>query len=240
MNYYIDIHNHCLPNVDDGAKNKEESLEMLRCTYDQGIRDIIVTPHFKKIKRGRTKEEIQRKLREMQEALDNEKIDLKLHIGCELFYSSRSIEYLENNIIATLADSSYILIEFYPDEEFRKIREATYELLAAGYVPILAHVERYQYLSDLSKVVELIELGALIQVNVASILGKQGRKTTKYVNTLLKNRLVHFVATDAHDMDRRRPRLLECVHYLEKKYGIEYADELCTLNPQKILKKCVE
>lgn len=240
MKHLIDIHNHCLPNVDDGADSIEETLEILRSEYEQGIRDVIATPHYKKPGRGRTKKEIRQVISSIQDALRKEHIDIHLHIGCELFYSSRCIEYLQKDIVATLADSKYVLVEFYPDEDYRKIREGIYELVAAGYRPILAHVERYDSLASIDKVIEVIELGASIQVNADAVLGKEGIRVAWYVHKLLKNHLVHFVATDAHDSKKRKPRLLECEKSLEKKYGIQYAEELCILNPKRILNQRME
>lgn len=240
MNYLIDIHNHCLPAMDDGSKSMQETLEMLQIAYEQGIREIIVTPHFKRVKSMQEQKSMEEVFGSVQAMIRSEKINITLHMGYEVFYSSNLLEWLMRGNSLTLAKSKYILIEFYPDEEAKRIRQSVYELIAAGYSPILAHVERYQALKGMETVKELIELGAYLQVNVGTVLGENGREMKRYVQKLLKCQLVHFIATDAHDGVKRKPKMMQCMQYIERKYGREYAKELSYTNPKKILNQWVE
>jgi protein-tyrosine phosphatase len=235
MNYYIDIHNHCLPLIDDGPKSLEESLRILRFAYDQGIREIIVTPHSIRNELLIEKEIIEQRLKEVQEAALMQDINIYLHTGCELFYSSGLLNNLLSGRANTLGGSKYILIEFFPDEELKRIIHAVYEVYSAGYYPIIAHVERYEALREIKAVIKLVSLGAYIQVNSASVLGDEGRDKKAYIKKLLHRKLVHYIATDAHNMKNRKPKMIDCIQYIEKKFGYDYAAELSYLNAKEII-----
>ena len=235
MKYFIDIHCHCLPQVDDGAKNIDETLAMMKIAYSEGIRTIIATPHFKGRGRGIDPESLEELVDFVNVLLLQENIGIKVYRGNELFYNSEVSETLGEGRLSTLAGSGYVLVEFYPNEEFRNIKAGLYDLLSSGYVPVLAHVERYLNINKLQEVEELIELGAYIQVNAATILGEMGRSAKSFVKKLLKKRYVHFVASDAHSPRSRAPRLMMCAKYLEKKYGSEYVEELFYYNPMRII-----
>lgn len=240
MNYFIDIHNHCLPAIDDGSKSMQETLKMLNTAYEQGIREIIVTPHFRRIKSFQEQKVLEEVFVQVQEMILSQNINITLHLGYEVFYSSTLIEWLLSGISLTLTRSKYILIEFFPDEEAKRIHRSVYELLVAGYYPIIAHVERYQALKRIESIKELIELGAYLQVNAGTVVGENGREMKRYVNKLLSYQLVHFIATDAHDGVRRKPKMRQCMEYIERKYGSEYTKELSLINPKKILNQFCE
>ena len=235
MKYFIDIHCHCLPQVDDGAKSIEETLAMMKIAYEEGIRTIIATPHFKGRDRGLAPEKLEEVVEFVNALLVRENIGIKIYRGNELFYNSEVSEILREGRLSTLADSSYVLVEFYPNEDFRTIKAGLYDILSSGYVPVLAHVERYKNINKIQEVEELLELGVYIQVNASSILGDMGRSAKSFVKKLLKKRYVHFVASDAHSPRSRAPRLITCASYLEKKYGSEYVEELFYYNPMMII-----
>ncbi len=105
-----------------------------------------------------------------------------------------------------------------------------------GYIPILAHVERYREVcASLERIEELIGMGAYIQVNASSIMGKYGLSTRHFTRTLLKKKLVHFVATDAHNCESRAPELEKCATWIEKKYGQTYARQLLWDNASRVI-----
>lgn len=235
MYSYIDIHNHSLPSVDDGAMNMKETIEMLEIAYNNGIREIILTPHVKNKYGSYKKDYLLMKIAEVQEVVRSNNLDIKLHIGCELFYSSKVISLLNNGEACTLANSQYILIEFYEDDTYQRIRNAIFEMITNGYIPIIAHAEKYLYLKDINSIRALTELGARIQVNANSVIGEKGLCKKLYLTKLLQQKLVHYIATDAHDIYKRAPRIDKCVKYVMRKYGIEYKNEIFILNPKKII-----
>lgn len=229
---FIDIHNHILPGIDDGAQDMEISLQMLRIAEKEGINRIILTPHFKPGHRNASPERV----RELMEVLQ-ERTAIMLYAGNEVFYQRDAVELLDAGEIGTLAGSRYVLAEFLPGEGYEEIRNAAYGLLSGGYLPIIAHAERCQSLvKDRERIGELTRLGAYIQVNTGSIMGRYGLEAKSYTRKLLKRQMVHFVATDAHDTGRRAPAMKECAEYLAKRYGEAYTKRLLIRNPQAVLK----
>lgn len=234
---YIDIHSHILPGVDDGSQSMEQSLDMLRMAADNGIRRMILTPHNKAERRNVSVKGIQSRLEALQEAAAKQQIPITLYPGNEVFYRDGVAEMLEENSLCTLAGSKYVLVEFQPLEDFGYIRAAVYELTGCGYTPILAHVERYQCMAaNLDNVAYAIDRGALMQINASSVTGGMGFKGKQIVKKMLKQHLIHFVATDAHDCERRSPQLAECAQYLSKKFGDGYAAKLLHDNADCVIR----
>lgn len=237
MNSYIDIHSHILPQIDDGAENFNVSMKMLRTAYGDGIKTIIVTPHYKPGRHNAGSEKIHFLMDKLCQEAKKEGIDMELYPGNEFYYHDGIFGELERNRACAMAGSAYVLIEFGPMERFEYIRSGLYEALAHGWRPILAHAERYSaVLGKTEHVEELIRLGSFIQVNAGSILGKTGMGARQFTKNLLKEHLVHFVATDAHDEKKRKPVLSDCVKYISRKYGEDYAGHLFYSNPVHIIK----
>ena len=235
MKSYIDIHSHILPGVDDGAKDIETSMQMLRLAAKDGITEMILTPHNKPGHHSKGAVWTA-KTEELRERLAQENIDIKLYAGNELYYRSGLSDEIADGQAYTLAGSRYVLIEFNPLDDYDYIRNGINGVLMDGYYPVLAHAERYQNVCTKKyAVTELIEMGCFIQVNAGSIMGKFGFGTKRFTRKLLKQRQVHFVATDAHDTEKRVPRLSDCAEYVSKKYGRDYVRELFYDNPECIL-----
>ena len=143
MNGWIDIHSHVLPMVDDGAESVEMALLMLRTAAEEEIEKIILTPHQKADRRCATPEGILHRMEELQELAGKEHIPVQLYPGNEILYRHGLAELLEQRKIRTLADSRYVLIEFFPGEDYSYIRDALGRVTSFGFWPVLAHVERY-------------------------------------------------------------------------------------------------
>lgn len=236
MERYIDIHSHIIPGVDDGARNMEISMQMLQIAADDGISAIILTPHNKPGHRPFDFSKIASLTKDMQNELVSQNIGIKLYIGNEIYYRSEIISEIENGRATTLAGTHYVLVEFDPLDDYDHIRNGLYALLMNGYRPVLAHAERYRNIrAKKSGLNDLWEMGCYIQVNAGSIMGKFGFDTRQYARKLLKQNLVHFIATDAHDVDKRAPYLSSCADYVTGKYGTDYAGYLLYDNPSRIL-----
>ncbi len=236
MENYIDIHSHILPGVDDGSDSLEMSLEMLHMAAKDGVSQIILTPHSKPWHRSRSSGEVAAGVCWLQERLRAENLEIKLYPGNELYYRSGLVEEIMEGQAGTLANSHYVLVEFEPSADYDYIRNGMYTLLSGGYYPILAHVERYKNLCTKTvRVKEMIEMGCFIQVNAGSIVGRYGIAASCLTKKLLKQGLIHFIATDAHDLGRRSPCLSECAAYVEKKYGKESSRRLFFDNPMRVL-----
>ena len=237
MQASIDIHCHIMPGVDDGSPDVETSLKMLKIAEKNGIKHIILTPHHKPMHHNVSPDHNNKYRQRLQEAADKLGIQVQLYSGNEIYYSDETYDELTSGRICTLAGSDYALVEFHPTNPYKAIHNAIYQIQAAGFMPILAHVERYSDVANhISYVEELTDMGCYIQVNAFSIMGKYGFGISHFTKKLLKNRLVHFVATDAHDATSRSPEIAECRDYISRKYGAEYSDRLMWDNPMCVLK----
>lgn len=233
---YIDMHSHILPGLDDGSRSTQQSLEMLRIAYEEGIDMIIATPHNMPGKGQPLLEKVQERAAKLQQIAEQEGIPIQILIGTEYYFREEVLETLEDEAAITMNSSEFVLVEFEPIVERIYFRNALRDILGTGYRPIVAHVERYaNIMKEKSMLRDLKKMGALIQVNAASVIGDNGRVAKKDVKCLLKEQLVDFVATDAHSDGRRAPFMHKCAAYLYKKYNAEYVDELLFGNAEKYL-----
>lgn len=234
---YFDIHTHVLSGIDDGAENFETSMEMLRIAAAHGTEGMILTPHNKPTGRWAGGEKIAKLSELLKKEAEKEKLPVSLYCGNELYYRSGLTEEIMQGKVCTLADSDYVLIEFNPMDDYDYIRNGIYSLLTGGYHPILAHVERYSKVcTGTARVEDLIKMGAYIQVNAGSIMGNFGLSAKLFTRKLLSRQLVHFVASDAHDTEKRSPKLSECAALIGKKYGEDYQRELLYENPMHVIR----
>lgn len=230
----IDIHSHLLYGVDDGPKGIEESIEMLEDAKEQGIDGMILTPHYRRGMFAYPNEEIEAHFKDLKAVA--EEIGIDLYLGTEFHVNSSIIEYLKDGRCKTLAGSSYVLAEYKYDTEFTYIRASIQDLIFHGYIPIVAHVERYACMVERLERVEMLrDMGALIQVNADAVLGNDGFKAKGYVKKLLKKGHVDFVASDSHGIKERVNNLGKCRDYLYKKYDSDYVDEILEKNARMIL-----
>lgn len=234
---YIDIHSHILPGVDDGAGNLEESLFMLRQAQEQGIGAIILTPHQKPDRKCVSVDGLHRRMEQLREEMRRARIRIDLYPGSELLYHHGLQEELAVKKVCTLAGSHYALVEFMPDEDWQYIQNGLYGLVCAGYRPVVAHVERcVQLAPNPDRIQGLIDMGCYMQVNAGSISGSFGFGMKRTAKRLLKEKFVHFAATDAHrESGKRSVQMDACSAYLYKKCGIEYADRLLWENAMHVL-----
>ena len=236
MEGFVDIHTHILPGVDDGSPELSQSLELLKYAFDQGTAAVVLTPHYRGRFRDNTAQKLTALFEELRQSAKTECPGLELYLGCEVGYELDVSEKLADGTLLPLNGTRYVLLEFREGSFRSRIMGGVLEVLNFGYVPVIAHAERYDAFRRYPSLArELVELGALIQLNADSILGSCGWGIKRYCHKLLKRRLVHFIATDAHDLNKRKPELKTCYHKLRKKYGKEYADVLFLKNARVML-----
>ena len=236
---YIDIHSHILPHLDDGASDMETALAMLRIAAAEGISDIIVTPHYRSGRFRGDRRQTDKVLADVRAAMKEEGIPINLYPGCEIYYRSELEEKLESGVLSTMNDTEYVLVEFSPMEDISYIRSAVDELFSIGYTPILAHVERIQCIAKkIEYARQLKKIGCELQVNASSIMGATGFWDKRFVHKLLKEELVDYIGTDAHNTDVRKPAMKKCAELLYKKYDRAYADAVLYKNAaERLLRK---
>lgn len=233
---YIDIHSHILPGLDDGSRSMQQSLEMLRIAEKEGIDLIIATPHNMPGKGQPSLRRVRECAERLQYEAELEGIQVSVLTGTEYYFREEVLESLEDEKGITMNDSEFVLVEFEPMVEKIYFWNALREVLATGYRPIVAHAERYaKIMKDKPMLVDLKKMGALIQVNAASVIGGNGRVAKKDVKWMLKQGIVDFVATDAHSNGRRAPFMRKCARYLYKRYNTEYVDALLYGNAEYYL-----
>lgn len=236
MDNLYDIHCHAVPGVDDGAASVQEGLEILRLEYMDGVRTIILTPHYRRgmfeTDRGRVKEQFEL----LQSAAAEILPDMSLYLGCEFHSNMDMTDLLDESEYFRMAGSCYVLLEFSGGTSRESMQERIYQAVSNGYVPIIAHAERYDILlKDPGLAEQLVRTGAEIQVNAESILGRAGRPIQKFCRQLMKYDLLTYVGSDAHNASGRPPRMGECAAWLEKKMGTGYASRILTQNPAELL-----
>lgn len=229
----IDIHSHLLFGVDDGAKTLEESVAMLKDAKEQGVDAMILTPHYRHGMFPYPKEDIENNFRELTEHAES--IGVEIYLGTELHVDSMAVSNLRKGRFHTLADSNYVLAEYKHDTEFSFLKSSVQDMIFHGYIPIVAHVERYACMREIKNVALLREIGVMIQVNADAILGKEGMGTKSYVKKLLKKGCVDFVGSDCHGMVNRKNNMGKCAEYLYKKFDERYVDQILDRNAYEIL-----
>ncbi len=228
-----DIHCHVIYGVDDGARNLYESLEMLKKAASQGVGTVIATPHFRHEMFDYPLPKIASNFEELKEKAGE--IGIKLYLGCEYHVNSDIIGDIRSHRVHTMCDTKFVLCEFSYLTEFEYMRKYVSELVSNGFMPIIAHAERYKvFMDSIYSASELKSLGAMIQVNCDSVLGLSKRILKKTSRNMLKYEIADFVASDAHGIDYRPCRIEKCYELISKKYSAEYADLLFKENPKKI------
>lgn len=204
--------------------------------YDDGVRNIIATPHFREERFTSTVQENIAVYEEVKELILKLGLDIRLYLGNEIFYSSNTSTLLLNKEVLTMADSDYVLLEFSPSSPYQYIKSALQNIIMSGYWPIMAHFERYNNIVDnWDNIKEIYDMGVCIQINTSTITGAIFNKHTKLAKKLLKYEMVDFIATDSHNLDSRSPNLAECISFISKKYGQDLVDKLLYTNPRKII-----
>jgi len=231
----IDIHHHLLPGLDDGSPDLETSLAMARMAASDGLTHVICTPHASS-RYAFSTALVEEKLSTLRAALASESIPLTLATGCDFHLGYDNIkDAIAHPRKYSLNSTDYLLIEL-PDYGLSTIlEEIFYQLRLAGLTLILTHPERNPTLQrDHARLAAWLREGMLVQITTSSILGKMGETARKMSHTLLANRWVHFLATDAHNLTTRPPHMAEARDLVAARYGASYANRLCTENPTAV------
>lgn len=195
-----DIHSHLIPGLDDGVKSFDESLHILRFFESNGYKKVITTPHIRPDMFHNTESDILAKLDALQQNLSREKLNIKLDAAAEYFICKELLEKINNSERLLSFGKKYLLIEtsFYAKPLI--FDEVIFSLKSNNYIPVLAHPERYQYLSDdFVWLKEIREKGVKMQVTLSSLVGMYGALPKKHAEKMLKNEMVDFLGSDIHN-----------------------------------------
>lgn len=214
----IDMHSHIIYGVDDGSKSKEMTLEMLKLSIECGVKKIVATPHYMKGRFNVEYDEVKDKINELRQMVSEEKLEIEIYCGQEVYYRENILEYYEEGAIGTINESRYMLIEL-PMTEFdvNNVIDNLYELTLKGIVPIIAHPERYiPFIKKPSLINDFIKEGYLFQLNTGSIVGDFGKEVKKLALNYLGNGVYYILGSDAHSDVRRNTNISEeCLNILD-------------------------
>ncbi|CZT39454.1 capsular polysaccharide biosynthesis protein Cps4B [Streptococcus agalactiae] len=238
----IDIHSHIVFDVDDGPKTLEESLSLIEESYRQGVRIIVSTSHRRKGMFETPEDIIFKNFSIVKHEAEKRFEHLQILYGGELYYTSDMLEKLKLKQIPTLNNTKFALIEFSMQTSWKDIHTALSNVLMLGITPVVAHIERYNALENQKeRVKEIINMGCYTQINSSHILKQKlfndkHKRFKKRARYFLKENLVHFVASDMHNLDVRPPFLAEAYKIICRDFGKERANQLFIENAQSILK----
>ena len=229
----IDIHSHVLPGLDDGSKSLEESVAMLRMAAAAGTTDIVASPHanqdyvFDPLL-------VEQKIGELQAAVGDSP---QIHFGCDFHLTLENIEdSLRSPGKYSINHRGYLLVEFSDFFIPKTTDEVFARMMRAGLRPIVTHPERNQLLQRrIPELEEWVAQGVHLQVTAQSLMGRFGKTASNCAHELMSRGLVHFLASDAHDLKWRTTVLSDSMRYVEKEFGPEAALRVFEDNPRSVL-----
>lgn len=224
----VDIHSHVIFGVDDGAKSIEESLKIIKEMIDNNVTDLVCTPHYRLGMFNVDKEVIVNNFNLLKEEVNKQQLNINLYLGREVYFDKsiyKNLDYLNIN------NKKIILLEFSyhnnPD-----IEEILYNLNRLEYKVIIAHVERYSYLS-IDEIKSLKNKNVFLQVNASTIVGKAGLKNKRLAVKLIKEGVIDFISSDMHY--NRNNFMKKSYDIIYKKFGADVADKLYSENAKFLI-----
>lgn len=232
----IDLHCHLLPGIDDGAVDLDDSLAMARCAVADGITVTACTPHIFPGLYENKGPDIRAAIVRLQAALDEAGIALKLVAGADVQLTPDLNGGLKSGRILSLNDSRYFLFEPPHHTAPPRLDETVFNVMAAGWQPVITHPERLHWIESHYEVMQrLAHAGAWMQLTAGSVTGRFGRRAKYWSDRMLDEGLVHILATDAHNMRNRAPRLAEARDLVAERLGEAAATDMVVTRPQGIL-----
>jgi protein-tyrosine phosphatase len=235
----IDIHFHCLPGIDDGPRDWDEAIALCKAAEAEGTDTIVATPHVLR----------DRWINDDPRARDTLIVKLNNLLGgkpavlpgCEYLFSADALELWQGKDprpgpLTPINRSSYLLVEFPADRVSDQAEAVFHEFSMIGVKPVIAHPERNAvFASNSDRLARLVELGALVQITCASVLGFFGKPVVAACNEFFRRRLVHCIASDAHSIERRPPQLAPAREWVRKTWGAEAESVLFDRNPAAVV-----
>ena len=244
MKEIIDIHTHITPNVDDGARDIEMSLEMLRSEAAQGCMRVVLTPHSGAFTWGGPEnvKHTYEQMKRVQEEAAREGIPVQVFTGCEIYTTRRNIEEILQDLnsgrLPSMNHTRYIMAEFSTSRG--TMDDAKYCLtryLESGWIPIIAHAERYcRTFTTVENIRALKKMSCLVQANYYDLDEEHDEEIRTCTQSLVEAELVDMMGSDAHRIGHRPPKLMRGVGYIRENCREEYAEDILWRNAERCLK----
>jgi protein-tyrosine phosphatase len=233
----IDLHSHILPGIDDGSSSLAMSLEMARIAVADGIRTMACTPHIYPGVYMNDAAGIRTACDALQAVLRENAIDLQLTTGADVHLVPGLIEGLRAGSIPSLHGTRYVLLEPPHHVVPPRFAESVFQLITAGYVPVITHPERLTWMDDHYPTMrQLVQAGAWMQITAGALTGMFGPRPKYWGERFIGDGLAHILATDAHSSTRRVPVMSEGLAVAEKLLGREEALLLVTGRPGALMR----
>jgi protein-tyrosine phosphatase len=227
----IDIHCHLLPGIDDGASSWEITLEMCRLAQQDGVTHIVATPHSNYEYRYDRAAHLA-----LLDELRSRVSGMSFSLGCDFHLSYENIEdAMHHPERYTIGETRYLLVELSEYSIFN-VAQMLYQLQTAGLLPILTHPERNPMVLNRPDLLqELAAAGCLFQITANSLTGDWGKPAQQFCVEMLRNKMVHFIASDAHGIKNRTPILSQARNAAAKIIGAAEAEKLVSANPSAVV-----
>ncbi len=232
----VDLHNHILCDVDDGAVDRAESLALAREMVAAGYTDIVTTPHSRP-GQDPSQDVTERRRLELVAYFESEKVPLRLHPGCENHLTPQFLERVEAGNPRPLGNGPYVLVELPFASPIPGLRDLLFKIMLKGLRPVMAHPERVaNFVGRLPAIQEAFDAGAIFQIEVGSLAGLYGPQAKKTVQAMLDEGLVAIAATDSHHLKATKEILGAGMKSLAKAVGPTRLQLLTEENPARILR----
>lgn len=235
----IDIHSHILPNVDDGARSLNESMDMLKMAEQSGVTTQVLTPHIHLGRFDNNQMDLAKRFINFNEVVAQANINIKLLLACELRISSNVIQLVKQQSLPILGEMKgfkLFLLEFPRIELPAGYLNLVQWLLSKKYKPVIAHPERNKtFVRQPEKLQALLKLGCLTQITASSLTGKFGQEAQQVAQSLLLNQQVSAIASDCHNLKGRQPDLNQGVEKAAELIGQQAALKLVTSLPEQLI-----
>lgn len=234
----FDLHIHVLPGLDDGAGSLMEAVAMLEWAAQSGVRTMVATPHANQ--RGRFENylspQMSRSMEQLQREIHRRGIPIQLLAGMEIYASEDLVERIQQGQLCSMAGSAYYMVEFSPLCPREDVEMLLRQMLRHGFLPLIAHPERYQCVQRNPEVVRIWRgLGCAVQLETGSLLGQFGQNAHRAARWMLDRGQVDVFGSDAHGQKRKTPSMQELWQYLEREVGTPKAKQLLVEQPHRLL-----
>ncbi|WP_417760620.1 tyrosine-protein phosphatase [Shewanella sp.] len=233
-----DIHCHVIPNIDDGARTMDEALALLQLAHSSGISHVVATPHMHPGIFDNTPASIHQGLQQLKQHIQDEGLDLQLAAAAEVRLCAELPRWIEADEVPYLGEYQgykVLLLEFPHSHIPVGAEQLVKWLIGRDILPMIAHPERNRDVQkNIKKLLPFRRMNCLLQLTASSVIGDMGEASLSTAVDLLEDNAVDVVATDAHNMHRRPPKLAEAHAAIAAVYGQEYADKLTKQTPAQI------
>ncbi len=194
----VDLHSHLIPGIDDGSQSMEESLRLLKGMEELGYEKVITTPHIMSDAYRNTPEIITNGLIALREAAKEEGLKLEIEAAAEYYLDDGFYDLIQKGDILTI-NEKYLLFETSYFAKPIQLEEMIFAISSSGYIPLMAHPERYRYIKDpLKEYSRFKELGVMLQINLNSFSGHYGKKAKAFADFLSQEGMIDFLGSDVH------------------------------------------